>query len=72
MTDYEKTKINMIGCVFNQKGLMDLVTNTVDGKEIMLKTASSMEYYEEFSARVVPGNGKITVESDLTGLKNNQ
>ena len=69
MTDYEKTKINMIGCVFNQKGLMDLVTNTVDGKVIMLKTASSMEYYDEFSARVVPGNGKITVESDLTGLK---
>jgi hypothetical protein len=31
MTDYEKTKINMIGCVFNQKGLMDLVTNSVDG-----------------------------------------
>jgi hypothetical protein len=72
MTDYEKTKINMIGCVFNQKGVMDLVTNTVDGKEITLKTASSIEYYDEFSARVIPGNGKITVESDLTGLKNNQ
>ena len=69
MTDYEKTKINMIGCVFNQKGVMDLVTNTIDGKEIELKTASSIEYYDEFSARVVPGNGKINVESDLTGLK---
>lgn len=69
MTDYEKTKINLIGCVFNQKGVMDLVTNTVDGKEIELKTSASMEYYDEFSARVVPGNGKITVESDLTGLK---
>jgi hypothetical protein len=69
MTDYEKTKINMIGCVFNQKVVMDLVTNTVDGKEITLKTASSIEYYDEFSARVVPGSGIISVESDLTGLK---
>lgn len=69
MTDYQKTKINMIGCVFNQKGVMDLVTNTVDGKEIELKTASSMEYYDEFSARVILGNGKIIIDSDLNGLK---
>jgi hypothetical protein len=69
MTDYEKTKINMIGCVFNKKGVMDLVTNTVEGKEIELKTSASVEYYDEFSARVVPGNGKIKVKSDLTGLK---
>jgi len=69
MTNYLKTKINMIGCVFNQKGVMDLVTNSVDGKEVLLKTASSIEYYDEFSAKIVPGKGKISVVSDLTGLK---
>ena len=69
MTDYQKTKINMIGCVFNHKGPMDLIVNSVEGKEIFLKTASSIEYYDEFSAKITSGNGKITVESDLTGLK---
>jgi hypothetical protein len=69
MTDYQKTKINMIGCVFNQKGPMDLIVNSVEGKEIFLKTASSIEYYDGFSAKITSGNGKITVESDLTGLK---
>ena len=48
---------------------MDLVTNRVDGKEILLKTFASVELLDDFSARVVPGNGRITVESDLTGLK---
>jgi len=69
MSDYQKTKINMIGCVFNQKGPMELVNNSVDGKEILFKTSSSIEYYDEFSAKVIPGNGKVTVESDLTGLR---
>jgi len=41
----------------------------VDGKEVLLKTASSIEYYDEFSAKIVSGKGKISVVSDLTGLK---
>jgi len=69
MTDYLRTKINIYGCVFNQKGTMDLITNSVDGKEILLKTSSNLELNDDFSARVIPRNGKITVESDLTGLK---
>jgi hypothetical protein len=69
MTDYLKTKINIIGCVFNQKGPMDLIINSVDNKEILLKTSANIELTDDFSARVIPGNGKITVESDLTGLK---
>lgn len=69
IADYQKTKINMIGCTFNQKGPMDLVVNSVNGKEILLKTASSIEYFADFKARIVPGNGRVTVESDLTGLK---
>lgn len=69
MSDYLKTKINIVGCVFNQKGTMDLVTNSVDNKEILLKTSSNIEVNDEFSARVIPGNGNITVESDLSGLR---
>jgi len=69
MPDYLKTKINIIGCVFNQKGIMDLVVNSVENKEIFLKTSSNIELSDDFSAKVVPGPGKIMVESDLTGLK---
>jgi len=69
MTDYLRSKINMTGCVFNQNGVMELVKNSVDNKEIFLRTSASTEYYDQFSAVVSPGNGKISVESDLTGLK---
>jgi hypothetical protein len=69
MPDYLKTRVNMIGCVFSHKGVMDVVTNSVDNKEVVLKTSASVELHDDFSAQVVPGNGTITVESDLTGLK---
>ena len=69
MPDYLKTKINIYGCVFNQKGAMELVTNSVENKEILLETSSNIELYDDFSAKVNPGNGKIIIESDLTGLK---
>ncbi len=68
MTDYQKTKINIVSCVFNHKGEMVLVKNSVDDKQIMLKTSSNIEYFDEFSAKVVPENGKIIVDSDLRGL----
>lgn len=68
MKDYQKTKINIFGCVFNFKGELDLVKNSVDNKIIMLKTSSNIEYNDEFSAKVVAGNGKIMVDSDLSGL----
>ena len=68
MSDYLKTHINILGCVFNHKGAMDLVTNHVT-KEIVLKTASNIERHDDFRANVVPGPGRIVVESDLTGLK---
>jgi len=69
MPDYLKTWINMVGCVFNAKGSMDLLANSVQNKEISLKTSSSIEINDNFSAKVTPGDGKITVDSDLTGLK---
>ena len=70
MNDYQKTKINITNSVFNQGGEMILLKNSVDGKEIILKTASNIELKDDFSAKIVNGNGKITVESDLNGLKN--
>ena len=69
MADYLKTKINLIGCVFKQKGMMELIVNSVEHKEILLKTSSSIELNDGFSAGVVQGLGNIVVESDLTGLK---
>jgi hypothetical protein len=70
MKDYLRTKINMIGCVFNHDKTMELVVNEVKNKEIVLKTSSSIEYHDEFIASVFEGQGKIKVESDLTGLNN--
>jgi hypothetical protein len=69
LPDYLKTRINMVGCVFNQKGTLELVTNSVANKEIAVKTSASTELHDDFTASVVPGNGRITVESDLTGLR---
>ncbi|HUX94970.1 MAG TPA: hypothetical protein VMV47_04490 [Bacteroidales bacterium] len=68
MPDYLNTIINITGCVFNFSGNLDLVTNNVENKEILLKTSSNTELYDDFKANVIPGNGKITVKSDLTGL----
>ncbi len=69
MSDYLKTRINIYGCTFKKDGPLQLVTNSVQGKEIYLKTSSNIEINDSFSATVVPGEGKIIVESDLTGLK---
>lgn len=69
MADYLKTKINMFGCVFNHKGTMDLIINSVENKVVELKTSSNIELYEEFNAKIMPGEGKIEVHSDLTGLR---
>ena len=69
MDDSLKTRINILGCVFRQDGEMELIANSVKNKEIFLKTSSSIELHDDFSAKVKPGSGKISVDSDLTGLK---
>lgn len=63
--DYLKTKINITGTVFTHQGIMELLTNKVDRKEIFLQTTSNIALYENFSAKVNPGNGKVKVLSDL-------
>jgi len=69
MPDYLKTQVNLTGCVFNYPGDMKLVVNSVSNKVVALKTFASVEKSESFKASVTPGNGTITVQSDLTGLK---
>ena len=69
MPDYGKTKINFYGNILNKKGEMVLVENTISGKEIELRTANNIEISDDFKALVKEGEGKITVKSDLTGLK---
>jgi hypothetical protein len=67
LPDHMKTSINIYGCVFHQKGTMQLLTNTVDNKEIYLHTSSNLELNDNFSAWVSPGKGKVVIVSDLTG-----
>jgi hypothetical protein len=69
MTDYQKTRINMVGCIFEHPGPLGLLVNRVPGKAVALKTSGSLELSEQFSATVVSGGGTISVDSDLTGLK---
>ncbi len=69
MSDYLPTRINILGCVFQQKGPMDLLVNSVAGKELILKTSASMPLWNEFEARVLPGSGRVQIESDLPGLR---
>ena len=69
MPDYLTTKINITGSVFNADGEMILLDNTVDNKIIHLNTSSNIETSSNFSAKVNPGKGKITITSDLNGLK---
>jgi len=69
MRDYLETKVNLVNCVFSYPGTMELLANSVANKVIQLKTSGSVEVPKNFSAIITPGGGKITVESDLTGLK---
>ena len=69
LPDYGRTIINAIGCTYPDHGEMNLVTNSVANKTIVLKTYASTERWDDFSARVDVGNGTILVNSDLTGLK---
>lgn len=69
MTDYQKTIINITGCVFNQAGEMVLINNTLNNKEIRLKTSSNIALHDNFQAKVIDESGKISVQSDLKGLE---
>ncbi len=69
MSDYLPTRINITNSTFNAAGEMVLLQNNVDGKVIYLRTSGNIETSGKFSAGVQEGNGRITIDSDLTGLK---
>jgi hypothetical protein len=68
MTDYLPTRIDLIGCVFNSAGPMDLLENRVEGKQIVLHAEGSMTPQNGFVAHVAAGPGHVEVDSDLPGL----
>jgi len=72
--DYDKypdTHINISNCVFKSAGNLTLINNNSPRKEIYLKTSGNISIEKDFSASVNQGAGKIHVDSDLKGLKNN-
>lgn len=72
MSDYGPTAINLVGCVFNHPGPMNLLVNQVAGKFIHLKTTASVENPQKSSTSIVTGGGNIKTESDLPGLNQAQ
>jgi hypothetical protein len=66
---YPKTHININNCTFRAAGDYSLIQNYSKGKEIIVRTAGSIELGANFRAKVEPGPGAIKVTSDLTGLK---
>ena len=69
LSEYFPTKINITNSTFNATGEMTLLHNEVTGKIIYLKTSGNMEMSDNFSAKVNAGKGRVTIDSDLTGLK---
>ncbi len=69
MNDYGPTRINMTGCVFAHSGELTWIVNRAPGKQITLKTAASVELSPGFVARLDPGPGQITSDSDISGLR---
>lgn len=68
MKDYGRTSITMIGCTFTHPHEMNLLENNVPGKRIDLRTFASTVLSDGFRASAVPGDGKISISSDLPGL----
>ena len=69
MQDYGRTTVNLVGCTFAHPGKMDLLVNKIPNKMIRLTTTASVALSDAFSASVTPGDGKITINSDLPGLR---
>jgi hypothetical protein len=65
---YPKTHINISNCTFRAAGDYTLIQNYSKGKEVIVRTAGSIELGVNFRAKVEPGAGVIKVNSDLTGL----
>jgi hypothetical protein len=66
---YPKTHVSFSNCTFTSPGNYSLIKNYSKGKEVHVKTFGSVITGEAFSANVEEGKGKVYVESDLPGLK---
>ncbi|MEQ6119475.1 hypothetical protein [Reichenbachiella sp. MALMAid0571] len=69
MPEYFSTSISIHSTVFNHAGEMTLLKNEVPNKIIYLKTSNNLETSDKFSAKVYAGEGKVVIDSDLTGLR---
>lgn len=66
---YPPTFLNIYNCTFTHPGTQKLIQNISPGKEIYLKTSGNIEVGKGFSAEIEEGPGRISVDSDLTGLR---
>lgn len=69
LDNYLKTTLNLNACTFNYPDTMKLLVNSVPGKEIVLKTSSSIINKDSFVPVIVTGYGTVSVISDLKILK---
>ncbi|AEI49698.1 hypothetical protein [Runella slithyformis] len=69
MNDYLKTNLLIYGCSFTHNGPLELIQNSVSGKAIYLKTFGNVALNGGFEAKIMNNNGRITIDSDLPGLK---
>ncbi len=69
IADYGRTAITLVGCAFTGEAEHELVVNTVPNKTVVLHTAGSLVLHPGYAARVSPGPGTITIDSDLPGLQ---
>jgi len=68
LPEFGRTTITIQGCTFKEDGKVNLVTNGVKDKAIHLKTSGNCTTGDNFQAFVEPGEGTISIESDLEGL----
>jgi hypothetical protein len=68
ITDWGTTKIAFNNCVFAHHGPLELISNELPQRRIELQTQGSVVLHGDFTAKVSPGPGSISVRSDLPGL----
>jgi hypothetical protein len=65
MADYLPTRINLIGCIFNHKGSLDLVANSVPDKRIHIRGWANTKMDDSSVVCLVPGPGTIDAQLDI-------
>lgn len=63
--NYGKTTVTLNNCVLESTSSFDLVTNSVPGKQITLKTSASIVLHDGATPRIEAGPGVVDVQSDV-------